>query len=348
MTFKHILLLITGIITITSCDEMPCDDNFIRSEVGNEIIGFYPSFREKRLPIDDIPFDYLTRIIYAFAEPKENGHLNTASLIHSDQLIRAAHRNNVEVYFSIGGGSGKSDYFASVATNKTKRRRFIRDIVEYSKKYCFDGVDIDWEQWTLDKNNKPSRIEQKGLVVLLHDLNKALDSIGKGLSMDVYASVWAGQNYLDEAVEFVDYVHIMAYDFSGKWSKPKPHSSVAQAFGWDKSEPPSGVHYWLNQRKWSKEKLILGIPFYGRDFNTENVRGKPYREILAEYPNADEVDEINKIYYNSPKTVRRKVQLTKQKKLGGVMIWEITQDAKGNDSLLKHIFKEMFESSMIG
>ncbi len=217
----------------------------------------------------------------------------------------------------------------------------MEEVIKYTKEFCFDGVDIDWEKWSYDEKKRPLRIEQKGLVVLLHDLKKALTPIGKQLSMDVYGSIWAGKNYLDEAEQYVDQVHIMAYDFSGKWSEPMPHSSIAQAFGWDKKLPNSGVNYWLNERKWPKDKLYLGIPFYGRDFNDENVRGKPYREILEEFPNAHESDEINKIYYNSPKTVRRKVELAMEKDLGGVMIWELTQDTKGEKSLLKSVFDGM-------
>jgi len=342
MTFKHLLLLAFCTCTFFSCEESPCD--FKRSPVDQEIIAFYPSFRERILPIDDIPFDYMTRIIYAFATPLEDGSLDIHALKHPAQLVRAAHRNNVEVYFSIGGGSGKSDYFASISVNKEKRQRFVKQVVEYCQEYCFDGVDIDWEKWNYDENNKPIRLEQKGLIMLLHDLKKALKPLKKQISVDVYASIWGGQNYLDEVVDYADQIHIMAYDYSGKWSEPKPHSSVAQAFGWDKSEVTSGVYYWATQRKWAIDKLYLGIPFYGRDFNDKNVRGKPYREIIAEYPDADQMDEINNIYYNSPKTVRRKVELAKKKGMGGVMIWELSQDAKGDASLLKNIFEEAFEN----
>ncbi len=102
-SMKKFLCCLLFLYFFYGCEEMPCDDNFERGEVDKEIIGFYSSFREKHLTIEDIPFQYLTRIIYAFAEPLEDGSLNVSSLKNTAQLVRYAHRNNVEVYFSVGG-----------------------------------------------------------------------------------------------------------------------------------------------------------------------------------------------------------------------------------------------------
>ena len=50
-----------------------------------------------------------------------------------------------------------------------------------------------------------------------------------------------------------------------------------------------------------------------------------------------DVDEVDGIYFNGIKTIERKTQFAIKKGLGGVMIWEIGQDASGDSSLLKAI-----------
>jgi hypothetical protein len=54
-------------------------------------------------------------------------------------------------------------------------------------------------------------------------------------------------------------------------------------------------------------------------------------------PEASKFDQISDtIYYNGPNTIRKKTKLAMEK-TSGVMIWELTQDAPGNNSLLKVI-----------
>jgi GH18 family chitinase len=40
--------------------------------------------------------------------------------------------------------------------------------------------------------------------------------------------------------------------------------------------------------------------------------------------------------YNGPATIQRKTELA-MRLVGGIMIWELSQDARGNDSLLRVI-----------
>jgi chitinase len=326
-----------------SCDEeAACDNDFQGKNFEKHVIGFYPNWKIKELAIKDIQWEYLTRVIYAFAQPSAEGGLITYDLHNSKELVQTAHENGVEAFLSIGGGGGKSTHFGAMAAKRESRTRFVAEVVAYTEKYCFDGIDIDWEYLSY-KTETARAVEQKALVILLYDLQKALRAIGKELSIDVYGSIWGGGFFLDEVIDYVDYVHIMAYDFSGKWSEAKPHSSLEQAFGTDKKEASSGVHYWANVRKWQRYKLILGIPFYGRDFNDKNVKGKPFKEIIREYPTAFNQDTINQIFYNGVGLVKQKARKAKAEGLGGVMVWELTQDHEGEHSLLKAIGDSMNE-----
>ena len=48
-------------------------------------------------------------------------------------------------------------------------------------------------------------------------------------------------------------------------------------------------------------------------------------------------DEAGGFFFNGPNTLAKKVKLAKERGLGGAMIWEIGQDAKGEDSLLRQV-----------
>ncbi|MGB0864370.1 MAG: hypothetical protein ACPGXZ_15710, partial [Saprospiraceae bacterium] len=85
-------------------------------------------------------------------------------------------------------------------------------------------------------------------------------------------------------------------------------------------------------------------PFYGRDFNDKNVKGKPFKEIIKDSPMAFNQNEVNQIFYNGVGLVRRKAKKVKLDGLGGIMVWELTQDHEGRHSLLKTIGEELIEN----
>ena len=62
-----------------------------------------------------------------------------------------------------------------------------------------------------------------------------------------------------------------------------------------------------------------------------------YRTIVAQNPGAENSDQVGEIYYNGIPTIQRKTQYAIDN-LGGVMIWEISQDASGDASLLDAMY----------
>jgi len=73
-------------------------------------VGFYPSWEPDAMDMQSIPWDKLTRIIYAFVLPNADGTINTSSLLNISQLVDLAHSHGVEIYFSIGGGDGSANF----------------------------------------------------------------------------------------------------------------------------------------------------------------------------------------------------------------------------------------------
>ena len=339
MRHKVGFILITLAIVFVGCTSVvdqeaqsDCTGISERKAFTNHVIGFYPAGKHDVTPISQIRWDFITRVIYAFAIPRADGSLDVAHLTQVGALATAAHANGVEVYLSVGGGSGSGN-FPILAADDKARRLFVETVSTYLATHCLDGVDIDWEHWNKDDTNAPVASEKASLVTLLKELRAALD--GPKISLDVYAGDWFGRHY-DDVHSLVDYVHVMGYDFTGPWSAPGPHSSFEQAIGSGSEASSTGLAYWMNYRKWPKSKLVLGVPFYGRDFDDNGGVGVAYRDIVARYPEAPNANRVANIFYNGVQTITDKTRYVVENGFPGVMIWELAQDTHDSATSLLH------------
>jgi chitinase len=320
-------------------DKPNCTSSFTHKTANYQVVGFYPSWTQDALPVSAIPWDKLTRIVFAFAIPNTDGTINTGSLTNISQLVDNAHSHGVEVYLSIGGGDG-SNNFPAMATNEKSRNLFIKEVRQYIFENCLDGVDIDWEYWSGYSNNTVVPAESNALVTILKDLKNELAPFSLGISIDLGASDWSGKYFYNDIIKYVDHFQVMCYDFTGPWSAPGPHSAFADAIGSGNSINSTGLAYWVNYRGWPKEQVLLGVPFYGRDFDNQGGEGIAYSQILNLYPNAYLTDQVKNIYYDGIITMAKKAQYVADNKYSGIMIWEITLDSTvDSTSLLSAINK---------
>ena len=116
-------------------------------------------------------------------------------------------------------------------------------------------------------------------------------------------------------------------------NEPGPHSTYAKA--------KEDLNYWIKTRKVPKQKIGLGVPFYGYCFGTRYGESMSYKDIITTFAGADQQDQVipeggGVIHYNGLPTIKKKTKLA-VKKAGGIMIWQLLQDAEGDDSLLAAI-----------
>jgi len=323
----------------TYLDKPVCKSAFTPKLYDYQVVGFYPSWQIGFWPISSIEWNKITRIVYAFAIPNTNGTIDVSSLINISQLVDSAHAHGVEVYFSVGGGDGSGN-FPAMATNDNSRNRFIKEVKQYIFENCLDGVDIDWEYWTGYTNNVVIPAESNALVAVVKDLKSELSPFNLGISIDLGASDWSGKHFMDEIPDYVDHLQVMCYDFSGPWTAPGPHSAYADAIGSGNDVNSTGLAYWVNYRKWPKNHVLLGVPFYGKDFDVNGGTGIAYSVIISRFPDAYKTDRVNNIYYDGIQTMAAKTQYVVDNQYSGIMIWEITQDTRvDSTSLLNSIYK---------
>ncbi len=282
---------------------------------GFKVVGYYPSWAPEKL--DRIQYDVLTHINYAFAIPTADGGL--LSLDNPDlarTIIAQAHANGVKVSIAVGGwsynGTELENTFVQATNTDAKIQAFTNAIMNMVNEYGFDGVDMDWEH---PRTGQPSQTQYEKLML---SLSSALKQKGKLLTSAVLSGVSAdGVVYWDSAAHTnavlgcVDWINVMAYD-GGDGER---HSSYNFAVN-------CGL-YWRDTRGMPAEKVVLGVPFYGRP------SWASYDAILQANPNAYNTDTsmVNGVqaYYNGIPTIQSKTTWAKQN-LGGIMIWELSQD----------------------
>ena len=293
-----------------------------------KVVAYVPNWIDLEEFSKTIDYSKVTHLNIAFENPTDDsGELSFNR--RNKALLEKAKAAKVKVLVSIGGGSASGDkvlkdrYFKLLADDQ--RQAFVKKLAAYVVKHGFDGLDVDIEG--------PSINEDYGDFIA--ELAAEFKPKGKLLTAAL-SKGYGGDRVPDAALGHLDFLNIMAYDAKGSWSPNDPgqHSSLEFARG--------AANYWLG-RGVPKEKAILGVPFYGYGFGKEfHDGGFSYADILAKHPEADQQDQVGEtIWHNGQPTIREKAKFVMSEGLGGVMIWSLDNDVKGEKSLLDALHGEL-------
>ncbi|WP_343614595.1 glycosyl hydrolase family 18 protein [Flavobacterium sp.] len=308
MSAKWILILVLGVFNYSVAQQ-------------KKVIAYVPNWIDLNAFASTIQYSKLTHINIAFENPDANGYLSFNS--GNNAIINTAHANNVKVFVSLGGGSIseggaiRDNYFNLITAGN--RTAFVQKIYDYVVAHNLDGVDVDLEGPAING-------DYGGFVTAL--ANK-LHANGK-LITAALSEGYGGANVPSSVFSAYDWINIMAYDATGPWAPNNPgqHSPYSMAV--------NQFNYWTG-RGLPASKAIIGVPFYGYGFGASANQGISYANIVAQYPGAENQDQVgNTIYYNGIPTIKQKTTFAIQN-AGGVMIWELSQDATGSKSLLTAI-----------
>lgn len=288
--------------------QSPMLGNEVASLSEFRVAGYLPDYRFAEFDIATA--QGLTDLIIFSAEPNEDGGIDLERLKNCPwpKLLELKTKHRVRLILTLGGWD-RSTHFAHVAADASRRKAFADAVVRLALERRLDGIDLDWE-------HPKDASEQESYGALLADLRAAFEPYG--LMLTVTIAAW--QHLPVAAVDSVDFVQVMAYDHD------KQHSTL------------EGAQRDLQQlvdARIPASKIVLGLPFYGRDVQSRNAT--TYREIIAKFCPDPEIDQVGLVYFNGPQTIQRKVELAIDSQLCGIMVWELGQDAPGDQSLLKLI-----------
>ncbi len=253
-----------------------------------------------------------------------------------------------------------------------------------------DGLDIDWEY-------PKDATEAEHLVLLLRETRLALDhAASKYPAYPSYLSdfttpySYAGRMphflltiacpagpsnchwlRLAEMDRYLDFWNMMCYDYVGSWDSRAGHQANLHPSRDNPASTPfstnAAVDYYLNHGVKS-EKIVLGMPMYGRAFENTEGPGKGFQGTgegswengVWDYKalpraGAKVEEDLNGIgaswsfdrkkgtmvTYDTVGMVERKADAVREWRLGGGMWWESSGDKKfGEGSLLEAFVKK--------
>ena len=331
------------------------------------VIGYVPGFRGE---IDETTIDAekLTHINYAFVNVKdsmawlENIATDTVNFrkLNSLKIINP----DLKILFSVGGW-GWSDYFSDAVLTESSRRKFAKANAAIVGEYDLDGVDIDWEYPGMRGQDNVFRTEDKeNFTLMFAAIRKELDSLSEatGKRYLLTTAIPCFSRFIEmtemaKAQEYLDYINLMAYDFYVTGDTAGHHSNLYPSENYDKEQSGDRAYNDYTKAGVAAEKLVLGIPFYGRSWYMKTAdhhginrpvdslaRGGGYsfvKDSIATQPGfVRHWDEKAKapylfnaatnqlVSYDDEESVKLKCEYVRDHGMAGVMFWQYASDPK--------------------
>lgn len=245
-------------------------------------------------------------------------------------------------------------------TSETAQKKLLDSLDSILLAQPVSGISID-----IELNGTPSPALRKGMTQFMKNVRSHLDSRYEHLQLSValYASASEDTGIWDitELSSIVDYLIVMAYDFHRRGSTQA--GPVAPLFGGKKLWDTDINHHLQNFiKKVPSRKLLLGIPFYGYEWQTTSRDAQSHtfpdtgstasvarvQELLKkkkelkvqEHWNSDalspylsyiENDLTYVIYYEDSRSISYKLDFVNQLELGGVAIWALGYEGQSRE-----------------
>ncbi|TWT88671.1 Chitinase B precursor [Pseudobythopirellula maris] len=320
------------------------------------MVGYYATYGD--LPVEQLPFDELTHVCHAFLRTDAKGELVTTDAMPNPSLCDAAHEHGVKVLVTLGGGLTVQG-LELVSKDPAKLQGYADRVVQLVRDNGYDGVDLDWEF----PRDAATRAGHAALVAALREgLDAAADDADREapylLTAMVSPTAFFGQWIDAKAITpHVDWLAVMAYDLSGEWSRfaghPAPLFASPRDPEADERSVAGAMRYWRDTRGVPAEKLVMGLPMYGRllpvaepydrldPAKAEDHRAVGYAEIRelvgkgwpSEWDNDSQAPWLQAIEgrsevigYDDPASVAKKAAWSQEQSLRGMHFWALHQD----------------------
>ncbi len=331
------------------------DRTFVPLRFLVENLGAIVSWKSQEREVG-ISFNYTPKIFayyyyHGFDELKKNAHLFTdvafrwfatnerGELFYEyqddyEEILQFCQGESIKTHASVV--LMEKEPLHKLLSSKESRQRLCANLLDKVNGGSYDGVNIDFE--FID----PTDAEK--YCTFLRELKTYLGT-EKCLSVAVFAKTgkenWPSAYDYEKIGQIVDQLIVMAYDYSYINTDPGPIAPL----------------WWVEDvlsyasRKVPREKILLGLPTYGYDWAPDlpasTVTGKKLQKIASRYTLKENFDEssmspcfyyyddkkiLHQIWMENNKSIREKLLLANNSRIGGISFWRI-----GND------FNELYE-----
>lgn len=258
---------------------------------------------------------------------------NTRGAKEDLNLVRWAQSQGVKVFASVNSGGGP-DVPHAFLSDPVKRDRAVKGLVDAVVLKGYDGIHLDYEG--LAAADRPLYTDfVKRVSAAMHAQGKFMTIALPAKDNDAPTSVWAGAFDFKALAPSVDLAVIMAYGW--KTGKSVTPGSVAPISWVDRC-----MSYTVQQM--GAEKVILGVPLYGYDWNV--TKGPPgvvrsyaqfldvarqynapleylQRDQAAFYRYLDANGDNHQVWVENATTLSAKLDLIDQYDLAGAAAWRL-------------------------
>jgi chitinase len=279
---------------------------------------------------------------------------------------------NLKVIISFGGWGGCAAC-SEVFSTEAGRNAFTASAVRLIEGFNVDGIDLDWEYPAIAgyPDHKYSPTDKTNFTSLVTSLRGAF-----GTRYELSFAAGGFTQFLEESIEWkkvmaqVDHVNLMSYDLINGYSTVTGHHTALYSTPQQKESTDNAVNYLLSIGIPSA-KIVIGSAFYGRmwegvsgennglyqsgkfkagiDYNkfSETLsasRGYVYYwDDVAKAPYLYNPSEKHFVTYDDPRSMEFKTRYVVEKKLKGIMFWEVMGDITSK-GLLDAIIKVQLNS----
>jgi chitinase len=329
---------------------------------GPRLLAYYQYSDRYSIPAYDaftIPYDQLTHIVHSNIAPssKGDGSLFIPSGFVQPQLISRAHAAGVKVELCVSGPAG---LFVKIDADTALRTTFARNIAAFAIAKGYDGVDFDYE---VPYDN----VQAAEFTALIRDLRDLMPA-GQYIISAAVSSSPGSYGIYDFAgmTPLLDFYNVMTYDFHGAWTNHSGHNSPLFLSPLDPGQEGSldtSATNFLSVFAVPPDQINLGTAFYGYTFDLYQLwafcddedlcgnAGAPsvtyaqveeflttgkwneYFDDLASAPYLldPNAQRYGFITYDNPASTAAKVTYAlSMRHLGGVFMWELSQDYNGH------------------
>jgi chitinase len=320
------------------------------------VIAYYSGNNLSQL--DSFSVEKLTHIIFSFCHLKGN-HLNVddaSDSIMIQKMVSLKQRNaDLKVLLSLGGWGGCA-ICSDVFSTGSGRKEFAASVKKLSKYFGTDGIDLDWEYPAIAgyPGHKYQPADKQNFTKLVKQLRKTL-----GKKSEISFAAGGFNSFIDNAVDWkkvmkkVNYVNMMTYDLVSGYSKVTGHHTALYSTDRQTESTDNAVQRLLALGIPSK-KIVIGAAFYGRmweavpDTNSGLYQsgkfltsisyknfssrlsadsGFVYRwDAQAMAPYLFNPSRHLFVTYDDKRSMQEKTKYAMDKKLGGIMFWQLTGD----------------------
>lgn len=330
-------------------------------KTNKKIMGYVAQWDlyDRKYPIETIPGDKLTHIMYAFCLPnpnqedynklKENYPFPPKPYYPPPQLPEGAFAIHDEYAFeqqvpalmalkqkyphlkiciSMGGWT-LSWTMSKVMSSPTLRKQFIKSSVDAIIKYGFDGFDLDWEypgKQGAGYNVVDEVNDKVNVATFFKELQVELKARLPNKHIELSVASGANKKVIEQykdTIQYLDYFNLMTYDFYGSWGNGGHLSGLYQNPAQGNPEDGFNIDAAVTTALTicPKEKLCIGVPFYARGWQS-----------LQKDPNNPEAPIIFGISTQGP-------GITKSQNAGGepgLTCWKDLRDFIGKNNNIEY------------